>query len=99
LAVAASMQKELFVDTEYEKCGVEWVLGYLFSVFSLEDWKISLEETIWNLEFQKLEFNNSCIRGQNLPTSHSQLPAIIHYQFILFNLQRKPIFAPLIWDC
>jgi hypothetical protein len=40
LAVAASMQKELFVDTEYEKGGVEWVLGYLFSVFSLEDWKI-----------------------------------------------------------
>lgn len=99
LAVAASMQKDLFVDTEYEKGGVEWVLGYLFSVFSLEDWKISLEETIWNLEFQKLEFNNSCILAQNLPTSHSQLPAIIHYQFILFNLQRKPIFAPLIWDC
>jgi hypothetical protein len=63
LAVAASMQKDLFVDIEYEKGGVQWVLGYLFSVFSREDWKISFEETIWNLEFQKLEFNSSCIRG------------------------------------
>jgi hypothetical protein len=39
LAVAASMQKELYIDEEYES-GVEWEFGCRFSVVGSEDWKI-----------------------------------------------------------